>query len=50
MLGTGRKKCAAAGESAMKTIWNPLHYISDYGWTCITSIASLLAAAAVLAG
>ena len=34
----------------MKTIWNPLAYISDYGWTCITSVASLLALAAVLAG
>ena len=49
-LGTGRKKCAAAGESAMKTIWNPLHYISDYGWTCIVSAAGLLLAAMVLAG
>jgi len=34
----------------MKTNWNPLHYISDYGWACITSVAGLLAAAAVLAG
>ena len=34
----------------MKTIWNPLAYISDWGWTCLTSVASLLAAAAVLAG
>ena len=34
----------------MKTIWNPLAYISDYGWTCIVSAASLLAAATVLAG
>ena len=34
----------------MKTSWNPMHYISDYGWTCIVSAASLLAAAAVLAG
>ncbi len=34
----------------MKTVWNPLAYISDYGWTCLTSVASLLAAAAVLVG
>ena len=34
----------------MKTVWNPLAYISDYGWTCIVSVAILLAAAAVLAG
>ena len=34
----------------MKTVWNPLHYISDYGWTCIVGIAGLLFAAAVLAG
>lgn len=34
----------------MKTIWNPLAYISDWGWSCIASVASLVAAAAVLAG
>lgn len=34
----------------MKTIWNPLHYISDYGWACIVSAAGLLFAAMVLAG
>lgn len=34
----------------MKTVWNPLHYISDYGWTCIVCVAGLLFAAAVLVG
>ena len=34
----------------MKTVWNPLAYISDWGWTCLMSVASLLAAAAVLVG
>ena len=34
----------------MKTNWNPLHYISDYGWDCIVSIAGLLFVAAVLMG
>lgn len=34
----------------MKTIWNPLDYISDWGWTCIVSAAGLLFAAMVLAG
>ena len=34
----------------MRTIWNPLEYISDYGWTCIVGLAGLLFAAAVLAG
>ena len=34
----------------MKTIWNPLAYISDYGWTCIVFVAGLLFAAVVLAG
>ena len=34
----------------MKTSWNLMHYISDYGWTCIVSVASLLAAAMVLVG
>ena len=34
----------------MRTIWNPLEYISDYGWTCIVCVAVLLFAAMVLAG
>ena len=34
----------------MKTVWNPLAYISDWGWTCIVSAAGLLFAAMVLAG
>ena len=34
----------------MKTIWNPLAYISDYGCTCIVCVAGLLFAAMVLAG
>ena len=34
----------------MKTNWNPLHYISDYGWACIVYVADILAAAVVLAG
>ena len=34
----------------MRTSWNPLAYISDYGWTCIVSAAGLLFAAMVLAG
>lgn len=34
----------------MKTIWNPLHYISDWGWTCIVCVAGLLFAVMVLAG
>ena len=34
----------------MKTSWNPMHYISDYGWTCIVAVAGLLFAAAVLVG
>jgi|GEM_PF-2982706 len=34
----------------MRTIWNPLAYISDYGWTCIVFVAGLLVAAVVLAG
>ena len=34
----------------MKTSWNPLAYISDYGWMCIVCVAWLLFAAAVLAG
>ena len=34
----------------MKTSWNPLAYVSDYGWMCITSVAGLLFAAAVLVG
>ena len=34
----------------MKTVWNPLHYISDWGWTCLVYVASLLTAATVLAG
>mgnify|MGYP000883137377 CR=1 FL=1 len=34
----------------MKTSWNPLAYVSDYGWTCIVYVAGMLAAAAVLAG
>jgi hypothetical protein len=34
----------------MKTIWNPLAYISDYGWTCIMSVAGAAFAVMVLAG
>ena len=34
----------------MKTVWNPLHHISDYGWECIVGIAGLLFAVMVLAG
>ena len=34
----------------MRRIWNPLDYISDWGWTCIVSAAGLLFAAMVLAG
>lgn len=34
----------------MKTIWNPMHYISDYGWACIVSVAGTAFAVMVLAG
>lgn len=34
----------------MKTVWNPLHYISDYGWACIVCVAGLLFTVMVLAG
>ena len=34
----------------MRTIWNPLAYISDYGWTYIVCFAWLLFAAMVLVG
>lgn len=34
----------------MKLIWNPLSYISDYGWGFITSVAGLLFATVVLLG
>lgn len=34
----------------MKTSWNPMHYISDWGWTCIVGVAGLLFAVMVLAG
>lgn len=33
----------------MKTVWNPLHYISDWGWTCIVSVAGAAFAVMVLA-
>jgi len=34
----------------MRRIWNPLDYISDWGWTCIVCVAGLLFAVLVLAG
>lgn len=34
----------------MKTIWNPLTYISDYGWTCIACVAGAAFAVMVLVG
>lgn len=34
----------------MKTVWNPLHYISDYGWACIVCVAGAAFAVMVLAG
>ena len=34
----------------MKTVWNPLAYISDWGWACIVSVAGATFAVMVLAG
>lgn len=34
----------------MRDLWNPLDYISDWGWTCILSAAGLLFAVLVLTG
>ena len=45
-----RRRSAEQGGDFMKAIWNPLAYISDYGWTCIVCVAGLLFAAMVLAG
>ena len=37
--GAGRRRLAEQGGTFMKTSWNPLAYISDYGWTCIVCVA-----------
>ena len=37
-------------EELVKTNWNPLAYVSDYGWTCIVCVAGAAFAVMVLAG
>ena len=48
--GAGRRRLAEQGGTFMKTSWNPLAYISDYGWTCIVCVAGAVFAVMVLAG
>lgn len=42
--------CVEQGGFGMRDLWNPLDYISDWGWTCILSAAGLLFAVLVLTG